>query len=82
MFVLKNYSALQFINIGVGADITIAEFARTVADMMEFRGNITYYASKRDGMPTNLLDISRLAAPGWNAKTPLQEGLTKPIVIS
>src|SRR6266496_2832188 len=46
VFVLKNYSALQFINIGVGEDIAIAEFARTVAEVVGFRGNITYDASK------------------------------------
>ena len=60
---------MQFINIGVGAAITIAEFARTVADVVGFRGNITYYASKPDGMPTNLLDISRLSLECQDAAT-------------
>ena len=60
VFVLKNYSALQFINIGVGEDKTIAEFAQTVAEVVGFRGKIEYDISKPDGMPLKLLDISRL----------------------
>jgi GDP-L-fucose synthase len=73
----EEYSALQFINIGVGADITIAEFARTVANVVGFGGNITYDASKPDAMPAKLPDVSRLSAMGWKAKTPLREGLSK-----
>jgi GDP-L-fucose synthase len=77
VFVLKNYSALQFINIGVGEDITIAEFAQTVAEVVGFHGNIMYDASKPDGMPLKLLDVSRLSAMGWKAKTSLRDGLRK-----
>ena len=77
VFVLKNYSALQFINIGVGEDITIAEFAQTVAEVVGFRGNITYDASRPDGMPRKLLDVSRLSALGWKARTSLRDGLRK-----
>jgi GDP-L-fucose synthase len=77
VFVLKNYSALQFINIGAGEDITIAELARTVAEVVGFHGNITYDASKPDGMPLKLLDVSRLSAMGWKAKTSLRDGLRK-----
>ncbi len=77
VFVLKNYSALQFINIGVGEDVTIAEFARTVAEVVGFRGNITFDASKPDGMPRKLLDVSRLSGMGWKAKTSLPEGLRR-----
>ncbi len=77
VFVLKNYSALQFINIGVGQDITIAEFARTVAEVVGFRGNITYDVTKPDGMRLKLLDVSRLSAMGWKAKTSLRDGLRK-----
>jgi GDP-L-fucose synthase len=77
VFVLKNYSALQFINIGVGEDVTIAEFARTVAEVVGFRGNITFDGSKPDGMPRKLLDVSRLSGMGWKAKTSLPEGLRR-----
>jgi GDP-L-fucose synthase len=77
VFVLKNYSALQFINIGVGEDIAIEEFARTVAEVVGFHGNITYDASRPDGMPRKLLDVSRLSALGWKARTSLPDGLRK-----
>jgi GDP-L-fucose synthase len=77
VFVLKNYSALQFINIGMGEDMTIGEFAATVAEVVGFRGNITYDASKPDGMPRKLLDVSRLSGMGWKAKTSLPEGLRR-----
>jgi GDP-L-fucose synthase len=77
VFVLKNYSGLQFVNIGYGADIAIAEFARAVAEVVGFEGQIVYDISKPDGTPRKLLDVSRLSAMGWTAKIPLQEGLVR-----
>jgi GDP-L-fucose synthase len=68
VFILKNYSGSQFINIGFGEDLTIAEFARTTAEVVGFRGNIVYDTSKPDGMPRKLLDASRLSAMGWKAR--------------
>ena len=75
-FLLRNYSGAQFINIGTGEDISIAEFARTVADVVGFRGKIDYDTSKPDGTPQKLLDVSRLSAMGWKAKVPLRAGLS------
>jgi GDP-L-fucose synthase len=77
VFVLKNYSEFEFINIGYGRDISIAEFANAVAEVVGYSGEIVYDRSKPDGTPLKLLDISRLSAIGWKAKTPLQEGLEK-----
>jgi GDP-L-fucose synthase len=77
VFVLKNYSGPQFINIGVGEDLSIAEFARTVAEVVGFRGKIVYDTSKPDGTPRKLVDVSRLSAMGWKAKVSLREGLAK-----
>ena len=77
VFVLKNYSSSEFINIGFGADLTIAEFARTVADVVGYPGKIVFDTSKPDGTPRKLLDVSRLSALGWKAKTSLREGLSK-----
>jgi GDP-L-fucose synthase len=77
VFILKNYSGAQFINIGLGEDLTIAEFARTVAEVVGFRGNIVYDTSKPDGTPRKLVDVSRLSAIGWKAKVSLREGLGK-----
>jgi GDP-L-fucose synthase len=77
IFVLKNYSASQFINIGCGEDVTIAEFARSVADVVRFRGETVYDHSKPDGTPRKLVDVSRLSALGWKPRISLPEGLRK-----
>jgi GDP-L-fucose synthase len=77
VFILKNYSGLEFLNVGVGQDIGIAEFAQTVADVVGYRGKITYDPSKPDGTPRKLVDVSRLSALGWKAKVSLRDGLGK-----
>ena len=74
VFVLKNYSALQFINIGAGEDCTIAEFAQTVAAVVGFHGEIEYDPSKPDGMPLKLLDVSRLSAIGLASQNAVAGG--------
>ena len=77
VFVIKNYSGSQFINIGCGNDLTIAEFARTVAKVVGFGGKIVFDTSKPDGTPRKLLDVSRLSAMGWKAKVSLRQGLAQ-----
>ena len=77
IFVLKTYSGVEFINIGFGEDVTIAEFARSVAEVVEFRGKIVFDSSKPDGTPRKLLDVERLSAIGWKAKVSLRDGLTR-----
>src|SRR6266542_4351573 len=77
VFVLRNYSGPEFLNIGVGQDMSIAEFAQAVADVVGYRGKITYDASKPDGTPRKLVDVSRLSALGWKAQTQLGDGLAK-----
>jgi GDP-L-fucose synthase len=77
VFVLKNYSDWQFVNIGTGRDIAIAEFAKLVAEVTGFQGKIVYDTSKPDGTQRKLVDVSRLSALGWTAKVSLREGLGK-----
>jgi len=77
IFILKNYSDSQFINIGCGEDISISEFAEIVAQVVGFRGNIVYDRSKPDGTPRKLVDISRLTTLGWKPSISLKEGLDK-----
>jgi GDP-L-fucose synthase len=77
VFVMKCYSDLQFLNVGTGEDITIAEFARSIADVTGFRGKIDFDASRPDGAPQKLLDVSRINGLGWRAQTPLREGLQR-----
>src|SRR6516162_5585904 len=76
-FVMKSYSDVQFINVGTGGYITIAEFARLIAEVVGFRGKIEFDASRPDGAPRKLLDVSRINALGWRAQTPLKEGLQR-----
>ncbi|MCP3460029.1 GDP-L-fucose synthase [Bradyrhizobium sp. CCGUVB23] len=74
---MKTYSAAELINIGTGQDIAIAEFARVVADIVGYRGAITFDTSRPDGTPLKLLDVSRLTELGWSARTPLAEGVRR-----
>jgi GDP-L-fucose synthase len=77
VFVMKCYSDLEFLNIGTGEDVTIAEFARLVADVVGCRGKLAFDPSRPDGTPRKLLDVSRINALGWRAATPLREGLQR-----
>src|SRR6202000_240019 len=58
---MKTYSSGELVNIGTGKDITIAEFARVVADAVGYTGTISYDRSRPDGTPQKLLDVSRLS---------------------
>jgi GDP-L-fucose synthase len=77
VFVMKCYSDLQFLNVGTGEDMTIAAFARTVADVVGYRGEIVFDTSRPDGTPRKLLDVSPINALGWRATTPLRDGLQR-----
>jgi GDP-L-fucose synthase len=65
------------VNVGCGEDVTIRELAQTVMEVVGFEGRIAFDASKPDGTPRKLLDVSRLAALGWRARTPLREGIAR-----
>jgi nucleoside-diphosphate-sugar epimerase len=60
---------------GTGEDITIADFARLVAEVVGYRGQLAFDTSRPDGAPQKLLDVSKLTQLGWHAKTPLREGI-------
>lgn len=64
-------------NIGTGTDNTIRELAETVMDVVGFHGKIIFDETKPDGTPRKLLDVSRMKLLGWQAKTPLREGIGK-----
>ncbi|EJN10667.1 nucleoside-diphosphate-sugar epimerase [Bradyrhizobium sp. YR681] len=74
---MKTYSSSELVNIGTGEDITIAEFARVVADIVGYSGEISFDTTRPDGTPRKLLDVSRLAQLGWRATTSLQDGLKR-----
>lgn len=66
---------LSHINVGTGVDCTIRELAETVARVTGFAGRLTFDASKPDGTPRKLMDVSRLKALGWQASIGLEDGL-------
>jgi len=71
---------LQFLNVGTGVDLTIRELAEQVAVATGYRGEIIWDTSKPDGTPKKQLNVSRLAALGWQARIPLAEGLASTVV--
>ena len=75
IFLMKAWSDEEPINIGTGADVTITELARLIADVVGFTGQFVFDASKPDGTPRKLLDITRLTALGWRARIDLPSGI-------
>ncbi len=67
----------NLLNIGTGSDVTIRELTELVAAVVGYRGRIGWDSSKPDGTPRKLMDVSRLTALGWRARTPLREGVEK-----
>jgi GDP-L-fucose synthase len=74
-FLLDHYDSDRPINVGTGAEVTIAELADLVADIVGYHGEIKWDPSKPDGTPRKLLDTRRLDALGWKAKTSLAQGI-------
>ncbi|WP_210530510.1 GDP-L-fucose synthase [Rubellimicrobium arenae] len=66
---------LSHINVGTGEDISIAELAQMVAEVTGYQGRIAFDPTRPDGTPRKLMDVSRLAAMGWRARTGLRQGL-------
>lgn len=66
---------LSHINVGTGADVSIAELAGMVAEVTGFTGRLVFDATKPDGAPRKLMDVSRLAAMGWRARIGLADGI-------
>jgi len=75
LFLMKNYSGSEIINIGVGEDISIKELAHLMKDIVGFEGKIEFDKTRPDGMPRKLLDVSKINRLGWKAKTDLKDGI-------
>lgn len=75
LFLLENYDQPDLINIGCGEDVTIRELAETVCYVLGFDGSLEFDASKPDGTPRKLLDISKIKSLGWSPKIPLRDGI-------
>jgi GDP-L-fucose synthase len=74
-FILEHYSDEQHVNVGSGEELTIAQFAKLVAEIVGYQGQLVFDTSRPDGVPRKLLDSGKLAAMGWRARTPLRAGL-------
>ncbi len=77
VFLLNHYEGNEIVNVGTGVDVTIAELIELIKQEVGFDGEIIWDTTKPDGTPRKLLDVSRLAQLGWQAKTSLQEGIKK-----
>jgi GDP-L-fucose synthase len=75
VFLLKNYSGEQHVNVGSGVEHSIRELAEVIAKVAGFKGDFVFDSTKPDGMPRKLMDSTLIHALGWRAKTPLEEGL-------
>jgi GDP-L-fucose synthase len=74
-FLLRLEDPPDWINVGTGTDVTIRELTAAVAEVVGFSGRVSWDASKPDGTPRKLLDVSRLSSLGWGARIPLRAGL-------
>lgn len=77
LFLLQNYDSPEVINIGTGTDLTIRELAELICDVIGFTGELTWDASKPDGTPRKLLDISKIKSLGWEPAIALRQGIAQ-----
>jgi GDP-L-fucose synthase len=75
LFLLENYSAPGPINVGTGVDLPIRDLALLIKEVVGYEGELRFDASKPDGTPRKLMDVSRLEKAGWKAKIGLREGI-------
>ncbi len=75
VFLMRSYSDEKHVNVGTGQDVSIAELAFLIKDVVGFQGGLAYNSGQPDGAPRKLLDVSLLNSSGWSAKTGLREGL-------
>ena len=77
LFLINHYEETEIVNVGVGKELSIRDLAEMIAKVVRFDGELRFDATKPDGTPLKLLDISKLTALGWQAKIPLKEGIKR-----
>jgi GDP-L-fucose synthase len=75
VYLMQNFSEAGFINIGSGKEITIKDLALLIKKIVGYEGELTFDATKPDGTPRKLMDVSKLATLGWTYKTELETGI-------
>ena len=79
LFLMEKYSDLEFVNVGSGVELTIAELAKLIGTLVGYHGQLTFNTSRPDGTPRKLMDVSKLASMGWNYSITLEQGLKRVI---
>lgn len=77
VFLLENYENKEFLNIGTGEDVSIKDLAYMIKGIIGYTGKLRFDATKPDGMPKKLLDVSKLHELGWKHTVQLEEGLER-----
>jgi len=75
VFLMNTYSGNETVNLGTGKELTIKELTDMVAEVVGYKGKIEWDATKPDGTPRKLLDVSKLSSLGWRYKTELRDGI-------
>ena len=75
VFLMNNYDDEEFVNVGVGEDVSIKELAEIVKETVGIKGELKFDTSKPDGTPRKLLDVTKLNEAGWKAKIWLVDGV-------
>ncbi|MGI8432358.1 MAG: GDP-L-fucose synthase family protein, partial [Chthoniobacterales bacterium] len=75
VFLLESYESPEIVNVGTGEDISIRELAELICEIVGFKGTLTWDASKPDGTPRKLLDISKIKSLGWSPRISLRDGI-------
>jgi len=75
VFLMNNYDGEQFVNVGTGQDITIADLAYLIKEIVGYNGKMRYDSSKPDGTPRKLMDVSKLNNLGWKHSINLKDGI-------
>jgi GDP-L-fucose synthase len=75
LFLMERYDSPEIINVGCGQDVTIAELASLVREIVGFEGDLAFDRSKPDGTPRKLLDVSKMNALGWRPRIALADGI-------
>ena len=75
IFLIEHYDQADHINVGSGQEVSIADLARSIVDVVGYEGELVFDTTKPDGTPRKLLDNSRIESLGWTPKTSLRDGL-------
>ncbi len=75
VFLMRCYAEEEHVNVGTGVDVSIAELAEMIADIVGFEGTVRYETDKPDGTPRKLLDVSKMRGLGWQAAIDLRAGI-------